>query len=239
MKSFEQNLFIKPIRRWVEENKLIAPGDRILVGLSGGKDSTLLLYALSRLKQFGIFDFDLMGITVDHGMLADFEAMKIFLIKHGIPWTVHHEPYLERLEQSEADGFSACYTCARLRKGILKRYAKANGYNKIAFGHTKDDYVETLIMNIMQSGRLASIPASTVDSDSGITLIRPLLSLEETDIIKANQILDTPIVASRCPFGEGKARAKAERKIDKINEILPEFSVQLFKAAHNISPDRL
>jgi len=239
MKSYEQQLFLKNIRRFIDEKKLIQKGDRIVVGLSGGKDSMLLLYALVQFMRYNIYDFEVIGVTVNHGMLGSLDAMSAFLKAHDIPWYVHEEPYEERLSMSEADGFSACYTCARLRKGILKRYAIEHGYQKIAFGHTKDDYVETLLMNIMQSGRLAGIPASVYDEHSGLTLIRPMLSLDETRIMKANEILKMPIVPSNCPFGSQKKRAKADQYIQKINEIVPGFSDQLARAMQHIHPDRL
>ena len=239
MKAYEQTLFLKNIRHFIDENQLIQKGDRIVVGLSGGKDSTLLLYALTQFMRYKIYDFEVIGVTVNHGMLGPLDEMATFLKGHNIPWVVHHEPYEDRLKKSEAEGFSACYTCARLRKGILKRYALEHNYQKIAFGHTKDDYVETLLMNVMQSGRLASIPASSYDDESSITLIRPMLALEETHITKANKILKTPIVPSNCPYGPQKTRAKADRHIQKINQIIPGFSDQLAKAMQHIHPDRL
>lgn len=237
MKRWEANVYMKKIREAIDTFDLIEPGDRILIGVSGGKDSTLLLYALTKLSKMKIVDFSVEGLVVNHGMLGNLEAYKAYCEHEGLVLNVHDDFYAESL--SHDNTYSPCYTCSRLRKGIVKRIAAERGFNKIAYGHTRDDVVETVLMNIVKHGKLAGIPASSMDKESGLELIRPLVLLEEASIIKAIEILNVPLMSDLCKFAHGRVRHNAESLIERIEEVYPSFSEQMVKALQNVDNDRL
>lgn len=233
MKRWMQTLFLKPIRHAIDRYNLIEPGDRILVGVSGGKDSSLLFFSLGLLKKFNIYDFEVTGFMVDHGMLEGIAPYQIFFKKLGLSMIVHEEAFV--LLSNEV---SPCYTCSRMRKGIMRKYALVNGYNKIAFGHTKDDVVETFMMNLLKHGKIASIPPVVEEETSHLKIIRPLIYLEETAIINAIKTLEVPIVASKCVHAKTKIRERSERMISIIEAEFPEYSNQVIKALSNIDLER-
>ena len=233
MKRWMQNLFLIPIRQAIDEYQLIKTGDKILVGVSGGKDSSLLLYALGILKKFKIYDFEVSGFMDNHGMLENFEAHHDYYKKLGISIIIHEEPFVLL-----SNDVSPCYTCSRMRKGIMRKFALNEGYNKIAFGHTKDDVVETFMMNIIKHGKIASIPPVVEDEETELKMIRPLIYLEETAIIKAVKGLEIPVVGSTCEHAKTKIRERSEHMISLIEEEFPEYSNQVIKALSNIDINR-
>ncbi|GAU79439.1 tRNA 2-thiocytidine biosynthesis TtcA family protein [Fusibacter sp. 3D3] len=233
MKRWMQTLFLKPIRYAIDTYNLIEPGDRILVGVSGGKDSSLLFFALGLLKKFNIYDFELTGYMVDHGMLEGIEPHQDFYKNMGLSIIVHEEPFVFL-----SNDVSPCYTCSRMRKGIMRKYALNNGYNKIAFGHTKDDVVETFMMNLIKQGRIAAIPPVVRDETSHLKIIRPLVFLDETSIVNAIHTLEVPIVASKCEHAKTKIRERSEKMISIIEAEFPEYSSQVIKALSNIDLER-
>ncbi len=233
MKRWMQNLFLKPIRHAIDAYNLIEPGDRILVGVSGGKDSSLLFFALGLLKKFNIYDFEVVGFMVDHGMLEGVAPHQRFFKALGLSIVIHEEPFVLL-----SNDVSPCYTCSRMRKGIMRKYALNNAYNKIAFGHTKDDVVETFMMNLIKHGKIASMPPVAKEETSHLKIIRPLIYLEETAIIKAVKMLEIPIVASKCIHAKAKIRERSENLISMIETEVPEYSNQVIKALSNIDIER-
>lgn len=236
MKPWMANLFINKIRKAIDDYDMIQPGDRILVGVSGGKDSSLLLYALNALSHYKIYDFEVMGLTVDHGLIGHLDAYVKHCETHKIPHQVYKEHYAVDLAHGQSH--APCYTCSRLRKGIIKRFALENGYNKIALGHTKDDLVETFLMNIIQHGKLATMPPiSTIEA--GVTMIRPLMYLDEGAIIKAIEHLAFPLMMDTCDFAENRLRSRADALVREIELTVPHFSDKVIQALGNIDHDRL
>lgn len=237
MKSFENGIYLKRLRQAVDQFKLIEQGDRILVGVSGGKDSTLLFHGLTEMSKLRDYDFTVSGLTVNHGMLGNLEEYVSYCDANGLDLIVHHEDYAKDL--SHDNSFSPCYTCSRLRKGIVKRRAIEQGYNKIAYGHTKDDVVETFLMNIIKHGKLAGIPAISKDPLSDLLLIRPLVLIDEKTIIKAVDLLGFPLMKDMCQFAKGRVRHNAESLINQIELTHPEFSDKVIQALQNVDTNRL
>lgn len=237
MKPWMHRLYLKEIRQCIDAFELIKNGDRILVGVSGGKDSSLLFYALTQLQKMGLYDFEVEGLTVDHGMLGELDAYRAFCQSQGLKLNVHEEHYA--VDLSHENPYNPCYTCSRLRKGIVKKYAINNNFNKIAFGHTKDDLVETLLMNVLKHGKLSSIPPLLKDKTSNIEMIRPLIYVEESNILKAVSLLEFPLMKDLCTFAKKRTRSNAEGLVKLIETLEPSFSTQLLKAMHHIEADRL
>lgn len=228
---------LKRFRQAVDAFELIQDGDAILVGVSGGKDSTTLLLALHTLSQMKHYAFRVMGFVVDHGMLGGLDDYLVYMRALGVDILVHDEPYAEQL--SFSNDKTPCYTCSRLRKGILKTYALANGYNKIAYGHTKDDALETFFMNISKHGKLATIPPMLKEEVSGLSMIRPLLYVDEGMIERTVKQLDIPLMKDQCTFAKDRLRNQMEGLIRVIENESPGFSNQLMKAFHHVDVSRL
>lgn len=236
MKSWMANLFMNKIRKAIDDYEMIKPGDRILVGVSGGKDSSLLLYALHALSHYKIYDFQVMGLTVDHGLIGNLDTYVKHCETHKIPHAVYKEHYAVDLAHGQSH--APCYTCSRLRKGIIKRYALENGYNKIALGHTQDDLVETFFMNIIQHGKLATMPpVSSIEAK--VTMIRPLMYLDERSIIKSIENMAFPLMMDTCTFAENRLRSRADALIREIELTVPHFSDKVIQALGNIDHERL
>ncbi|MBE0450457.1 MAG: tRNA 2-thiocytidine biosynthesis protein TtcA [Clostridia bacterium] len=237
MKPFENGLYLKRLRQAVDQFELIDDGDRILVGVSGGKDSTLLFHGLTQLSKLRDYDFTVTGLTVNHGMLGNLDEYVGYCKSSGLDLMVHHEDYAKNL--SHDNTHSPCYTCSRLRKGIVKRIAIDKGYNKIAYGHTKDDVVETFLMNIIKHGKIAGIPAISKDPLSNLLLVRPLVLIDEKTIIKAVDLLGFPLMKDLCQFAKGRIRQDAETLIGQIELTHPEFSDKVIQALQNVDTNRL
>lgn len=227
MKRWMHNLFMNDVRSAIDSHNMIDAGDRVLVGVSGGKDSSILLYALTLLSRYKIYDFEVMGLTVDHGLIGGIEPYRAFCNQTGLNLEVHCEHYA--IDLSVGSEYAPCYTCSRLRKGILKRVAMEKGFNKIAIGHTKEDYVETFLMNIIQHGKLDSLkPKSEIQE--GLALIRPLLLVDEKAIIQASKALRFPLMQDECRYAQGRLRSRSEDMLKAMETYVPEFSDKLIQA---------
>lgn len=236
MKRWMQNLFIKNIRRAIDDYHMIEHGDRILVGVSGGKDSSLLFYSLNLLSKYGPYNFEVTGLTVDHGLIGNIEAYSQFCKTKGLDLRIHEEHYATKLTL-EGD-YAPCYTCSRLRKGIIKRYALENGFNKIALGHTKDDLVETFIMNIVQHGKIATMPPVSSVTEA-LCMIRPLMYMDEVSILAATEALNIPLMKDICEFSHNRLRSHSEDLIHQIELTVPDFSDKVIQALGNVDQNRL
>lgn len=237
MNRWMQSLFIKDIRRAIDQFQMIPPKSRILVGVSGGKDSAILFLALSILSQYNIYDFEVAGLFVDNGLIDETEAFIEFCERERMKLYIHREHYAKELSQTAE--FAPCYTCSRIRKGIIKRFAMENGFDTIALGHTKDDEVETFLMNILQHGRLASIAPVSFEEESQIKLIRPLVFVGETTIRKGVELLEIPLMKDQCTFAHKRLRSQAQELIETIELTAPEFSDKVIQALQNVDLERL
>ena len=163
---------------------MIAPGDKIAVGLSGGKDSIALLYALSNIRDYYPHPFELVAITVDLGFPDGFdtEPLSDLCKKLDVPYHVVHTE-ISKAAFHDPDKISPCYLCAKLRKGALNDYAKSLGCNTIAYGHHKDDAIETFFLSLLFEGQLNCFSPVTHLSISGLKLIRPMIYLNESEVI--------------------------------------------------------
>lgn len=215
MKNYQKNLYMNDIMKAIDEFSMINNGDKILVGLSGGKDSLLLCLALSMLKKYKIYDFDFTLIHVDAGYRSDFGKVEELFKEHNIDLIIERTNINEMIDLDNRK--SVCYRCARMRKGVIKRICEEKGYNKIAFGHHKDDFVETFYMNLIYGGKLKTIKPVRLDEESGVSIIRPLMYCEEKNIIKASEIEALPIIKSSCPYNEKTKREEIKELVKRLS----------------------
>ena len=202
------------LRRAVEDYDLISDGDRIAVGVSGGKDSLLLLCALNAFKRFCGIDFSLVGITLDMGFdeKTDFAPLAEFFANEGIEYRVR-ETQIGQIVFNIRQEDSPCSLCARMRRGALHDAAKELGCNKVALGHNRDDLLETFVMNMLYEGRLGVFAPMTYLDRKDITVIRPLALMPERDVVGAANRLKLPILRQRCPADGETSREETKQML--------------------------
>ncbi|MBR3419253.1 MAG: tRNA 2-thiocytidine(32) synthetase TtcA [Oscillospiraceae bacterium] len=227
------------LRRAVQEFDLIQNGDRIAVGISGGKDSLVLLAALRDFQKFGLLDYTLVGITLDPqfgGIPTDYSAAAAFCEQlgveyHLIPTQIGHIVIDVRKESSP------CSLCAKMRRGALHDQAKAFGCNKLALGHHNDDAIETFLMNLFIEGRIGCYAPKSYLSRKDLTLIRPLSFAPERDIVHAAKLHVPEVVKSRCPVDGHTMRETMKAFIREQEKQNPGFKTRVFGAMRRANVD--
>ena len=209
-------------RAAVDDYKMIQKGDKIAVGVSGGKDSLLLLKALCELKRFYSEEFTIVAVTLDmrfNNKNGDFSGIAKLCQEYGIEYVVKPTDLYEIIFNIRKES-NPCSLCARMRRGILHDTAKELGCNKIALGHHLDDAAETFLMNLFIESRIGCFAPVTYLSRKDITMIRPLIYVREREAVAAAERLELPIVESGCPANE---HTKREDVKNLINELSAQF----------------
>ena len=215
------------VRRCVEDYAMIAPGDVIAVGLSGGKDSMALLCALHSLRRYYPKPFELMGVTVDLGFPGmDFSPVADYCRSLGVPYDIIHSDisdvvFRERQEKNP------CSLCVKLRKGAFHDRLKELGANKAALGHHMDDAVETFLLSLIYEGRISCFEPVTHMDRSGIVQIRPMLYAEEKRIVGLARKYAFPIVESTCPMDKTSKRALIKEYMYAVSRERKDFKIIL------------
>ena len=219
------------VRRAADDYHMIQEGDRIAAGISGGKDSLTLLYALHGLARFYPQHFELHAVTVDLGF-QNLDLSRIESICRDelqIPYTIVKTDIADVIFEQRKES-NPCSLCAKMRKGALNDAIKREGCNKVAYAHHKDDVVETMLMSLIFEGRFHTFsPVSYLDR-TGITVIRPLLYMNEADVIgfvNKNQI---PVVKSPCPADGHTKREYVKQLLRQLNLENPGVKERMFTA---------
>jgi len=217
-------------RQAVDEYKMIQEDDKIAVGISGGKDSLTLLYALTGLQKFYPKPFELIAITVDLGY-PDFDLSGIKRLCNDLKVEYHviTTKIGEMVNSDQLEG-SACSLCARLRKGALNDAAKALGCNKVAYGHHMDDVIETMMLSLLYEGRFCSFWPVTFLDKSEITVIRPMIYVPESDVKGFEKSMKLPITKNPCPIDGSTKREYIKTLIKQLNSENPGVKKRLFHA---------
>lgn len=209
-------------RAAVDDYKMIQKGDKIAVGVSGGKDSLLLLKALCELKRFYSEEFTVVALTLDmrfNNQDGDFSEIARMCEEYGIEYVVKPTDLYEIIFNIRKES-NPCSLCARMRRGMLHDTAKELGCNKIALGHHLDDAAETFLMNLFIESRIGCFAPVTYLSRKDITMIRPLIYVREREAVAAAERLNLPVVESGCPANE---HTKREDVKNLINELSAQF----------------
>ena len=208
---------LSSLRRAVEDHKMIADGDKIAVGLSGGKDSTALLAALHAFARFSPARFELMAVTVDMGSGADYKPMEDYCASLGVRYVIEKTELFDIIFNARKEK-NPCSLCAKMRRGALNGVLAREGFNKLALGHHADDVAETLLMSLLYEGRLNTFKPVSLMSRSGITLIRPFIYTDEKDITALCAAQNIPIVKNPCPVNHATNRESMKDLICKLDK---------------------
>lgn len=220
-------------RKAVDEYQMIEAGDKIAVGISGGKDSLTLLYALAGLRRFYPKPFDLIAITVDLGY-EKFHTEKIEALCQELDVPYHVvKTDIARILFEERKESNPCSLCAKMRKGALNEAVKKLGCNKVAYAHHKDDIVETMILSLIFEGRFHSFSPKSYLDRMDLTVIRPMMYVNEADVIGFQRKYELPVEKSRCPVDGLTKRQYAKDLIHQLEIDHPGAKQRMFTAIIN------
>ena len=218
------------VRKAADDYQMIAENDRIAVGISGGKDSLTLLYALKELQRFYPAHFDMIAITVDLGFQnLNLDGIQRFCEEFQVPYHIVHTEIADIVFRDRKEK-NPCSLCAKMRKGALNNALKELSCNKIAYAHHKDDTVETLIMSLIYEGRLHTFAPVTYLDRAGLTVIRPLLYLQESEVIGFVNKYNLPVVKSPCPADGHTKREYIKQLLKQLNHENPGVKERIFTA---------
>ena len=226
----------------VGDFNLIEEGDRIVVAVSGGKDSYALLHILNQLRCRAPINYELIAVNVDAGFPGyRKDVLESYLRECGFQVHMETTDCSRIIEEKLRPGSSYCAFCARLRRGVLYTVADRLGCNKIALGHHLDDFIETLLLNQFYGGALAAMSPRLLADNKRHTVIRPLVYVEEADIVKLASQNDFPVIDCGCPI-MGQEDQKRQRMKDLLTELHKEnryLKRSMIRALANVRPRHL
>ncbi|MBC8570699.1 tRNA 2-thiocytidine biosynthesis TtcA family protein [Zongyangia hominis] len=220
------------MRKAITDYQMLQDGDRVAVGVSGGKDSVVLLTGLCRLRRFIGIDYQVVAVTLDPmfgGVPADYSAIETLCGELEAPFVLKRTdigPVVFDIRKEP----NPCSLCARMRRGALHDAAKEYGCNKIALGHHYDDAVETFLLNLFHEGRLGCFSPVSYLSRKDLTMIRPMIYAPERDVASAARRCQLPIVKSQCPADTFTQRQWAKDYLNELEKTHPGLKKRLFGA---------
>jgi len=218
------------VRKAVDDYHMIQDGDKIAIGISGGKDSLTLLYALNHLKRFYPRHFEICAVTVDLG----FDNLKLDRIQDlcstlGVEYTIIKTDIAQIIFEERKEE-NPCSLCAKMRKGALNQAVRKAGCNKVAYAHHKDDVVETMLMSLIYEGRFHTFAPVTYLDRMDLTVIRPLMYMKEADVIGFVNKYEIPVVKSPCPADGHTKREYVKNLLRQLNMENPGVKERMFTA---------
>lgn len=225
----------------IADFNMIQRGDRVMVCLSGGKDSFTLLTLLHTLRNRTNKKFDVFAFTLDQAQPGwNDSILRQWLADRNIPHEILTRDTYSIVKEKIPEGSTYCSLCSRLRRGIIYRYAEEHGYTKIALGHHRDDLIRTVLMSMLYNGDIRSMPPKLLSDNKKHVVIRPLCYAQEKDITTfANEQAFPIIPCNLCGSQENLARKKVARLIDQLTEENPKIPSNLLHALQSIKPSQL
>ncbi len=232
----------KKVTRAITDHNLIEDGDRVMVGLSGGKDSWALIQILDVLQKRAPIDFSIVAVNIDSGY-AGYEHHKLTETCAARGWELHveHTTIGETIEDILDDSATPCSLCARLRRGALYRLADTVGATKIALGHHADDFIETLLLNVFFQGSIKAMPARLVSDNGKHVVIRPLAYVLESEARQYARASNLPIIGCCCPAcGDlSLQRQRMKKLVAQLEVEHPEIKNSIMRALGNVQTRHL
>lgn len=237
-----ERLLVKKAGQAIADFAMIEAGDRIMACVSGGKDSYALLDVLRLLQRRSPVPFEILAVNVDQGWPGyDTQAIAAHLETTGIPFRMIEKDFASIVEANLEPGDTPCSLCSRLRRGVLYNLAVELGCTKIALGHHADDLIETLVLNLFYSGRLAAMPAKLHSDDGRNTVIRPLCYVSEAMLIEYQAEKEYPVVRCGCPSCglPDQKRQVVKRMLASLEESDPGIKHHMLAALQNVKASQL
>lgn len=226
--------FTGTVRRAVDDYRMIQAGDRVAVGVSGGKDSMILLLALNCLRKYYPEPFELEAVTIELGFEGmDFTPVRELCAQLDIPYTCVKTDIKEIVFDIRKED-NPCSLCAKMRRGALNNVLRERQLNKLALGHHFDDAVETYMMSLLFEGRISCFQPVTFLDRSGVTQIRPLIYAGEQKITNLARELDVPIVENPCPEDKGSKRYEIKQMLKTMSVQYPDMKSKIFGAMQRL-----
>jgi tRNA 2-thiocytidine biosynthesis protein TtcA len=225
----------------IADFNMIQHGDKLMVCLSGGKDSFTMLRILTLLQHRAKISFELFAFTLDQAQPGwNDSALKDWLRQYNIPHEILTRDTYTIVKEKIPEGQTYCSLCSRLRRGIIYRYAEDNGFNKIALGHHRDDLIRTLLMSILYNGEIRSMPPKLLSDNKKHIIIRPLVYCQEADIAEFATHMAFPIIpCNLCGSQENLMRKKIKVLIDQLAQANPKVPSNILHALTTIKPSQL
>lgn len=225
----------------IADFNMIQSGDRVMVCLSGGKDSYTMLRILQLLRQRAHAKFDLLAFTLDQAQPGwDDSGLRVWLEEAKVPYEIMTQDTYSIVKEKIPAGNTYCSLCSRLRRGIIYRYAEENGYNKIALGHHRDDLIRSLLMSILYNGEIRSMPPKLLSDNKRNIIIRPLVYCQEADIIAYAKERAFPIIpCNLCGSQENLMRQRVKVLIDELAKENPKVPSNMLHALTSVKLSQL
>ena len=221
------------VRRCVQDYNMISEGDRIGVGVSGGKDSVALLAFLAELRKYNDKSFDVEAITIDMGFGMDFAPIQKLCDQLEVPLHLV-QTQIGPIIFDHRKEKNPCSMCAKMRRGALNQALLARGLNKLALGHHYDDAVETFMMSLLYEGRISCFQPVTDLDRTGIIQIRPMLYLHEKTIDSFATRMELPVVHNRCPVDKRTKREEIKKLVYDLSATYPDLKERIFGAMQRL-----
>ena len=221
------------VRRCTQDYNMITPGDRIGVGVSGGKDSIALLAFLAELRNYNHIPFTLEAVTVDLGFGMDFTPIEELCKKLDVPFTLVKTEIAPVIFDYRKEK-NPCSMCAKMRRGAINQALLGRGLNKLALGHHYDDAVETFMMSLLYEGRISCFQPVTDLDRTGIIQIRPMLYIHEQTIDNFVKKENLPIVQNRCPVDKRTKREEIKKLVYDLSATYPDLKERIFGAMQRL-----
>ena len=217
------------VRRCVDDYHMIEAGDKIAVGVSGGKDSLVLLVLLAGLREYFDKPYELEAITIDMGLGMDYSGVQALCDRLEVPYTIV-ETQIAPIIFDHRKEKNPCSMCAKMRRGALNQAILEKGFNKLALGHHYDDAVETFLMSLIFEGRISCFQPVTNLDRTGIIQIRPMLSIHERTVDNFAVRQNLPVLENRCPVDKTTKRAEIKELIYTLSQTYPDLKERIFGA---------
>ena len=217
------------VRRCVDDYDMIHEGDRIAVGVSGGKDSLVLLVLLAGLKKYFNKPFELEAITIDMGLGMEYSGIQELCDKWEVPYTVVKTEIAPIIFDYRREK-NPCSMCSKMRRGALNQAILDKGFNKLALGHHYDDAVETFMMSLIYEGRISCFQPVTNLDRTGVIQIRPMLYIHEKTVDNFAKRMELPVLENRCPVDKETKREEIKQLIYDLSATYPDLRERIFGA---------
>ena len=217
------------MRRCIDDYNMIEAGDKVAVGVSGGKDSLVLLQLLAGLRSYFNKPFELEAITIDMGLGMDYSGISALCEKLDVPYTVVKTeigPIIFDYRKEK----NPCSMCSKMRRGALNQALLDKGFNKLALGHHYDDAVETFVMSLIYEGRISCFQPVTNLDRTGIVQIRPMLYIHEKTVDNFAKRMELPVVENRCPVDKSTKREEIKKLVFDLCQTYPDLKERIFGA---------